>query len=106
MVSLAGGDVPYWQSLRNMGVDAQLTFHVSYSKLGPGILHLTFIRANGEWQLRSIEPGLERHVPGARETMLRIGRASLAKMNPPVDHQALDQMLESMFPPEVEQPKR
>lgn len=105
-VSLSGGDLPYWQSLRNMGVDAQLTYHVSFSKLGPGVLHLTFIRGKGEWQVRSIEPGLEMQAPAARQTMLRIGRASLAKMNPPVDHQALDQMLESMFPPEVEQPKQ
>ena len=105
-VSLAGGDLPYWQSLRNMGIDAELTYHVSYSKLGPGILYLTFIRANSEWQLRSIEPGLEMRTRGARETMLRIGRAFFAKVNPPVDHQALNRMLESMFPPEVEQPTR
>jgi len=79
-VSVSGGDVPYWQSLPNAGQDGALTYQAVFSKLGPGIFHLTFIRSGAGWQPRSIEVGLERGQPGAPERMADITRQMVARM--------------------------
>lgn len=79
-LSISGGDVPYWQSLPNVGQDGYLTYRAVFSKFGPGIFHITFIRAEGGWQPRSIEFGLERGQPKAGERMANIARQMVARM--------------------------
>jgi hypothetical protein len=81
-LQVAGADVPYWQSLRNRGIDSRLIYRVNFSSVGPGIVALEFTRASGSWELRSVSLGLDRSLPKSKEAMLRIGRAFLGTVAP------------------------
>ena len=96
-IKIAGGDVPYWQSLPNAGLDAKLIYRVSFAKAGPGILVLGFTRTSGRLELASIAFGLEPSRPHVKEQMARIGRTFLHFMMPGLDHDGLEEALASMF---------
>lgn len=104
-ISLAGGDIAYWQSLPSQGVDAALTYRVKFERVGPGIVQLTLIRSHRAWQLRSIALGLESSAPDSRSTMYRIGRAFLNHMDPRMSVEQVRQALDGMFGSINERPK-
>lgn len=96
-LSIAGADIPYWQSLPNFGVDQALVYRVHFGKVGPGVLAFAFIRPKGAWELRSIEFGLMPDEPQARDTMVRIGRGFLKRI-PAFDEATITRLLDEMFP--------
>jgi len=81
-LQVAGGDVPYWQSLPNYGIDSRLTYRVNFSRVGPGVVVLAFTRASGFWELRSVSLGLDQSRPESKEAMVRIGRVFLGAVAP------------------------
>jgi hypothetical protein len=96
-IEVAGGDVPYWQSLPNGGLDAKLIYRVTFAKADPGVLVLGFTRASGRLELASVAFGLEPSRPHPKEQMARIGRKFLRVMMPSLDHDGLEEALASMF---------
>ena len=96
-LGISGGDVPYWQSLPNQGVDASTVHRVSFAKVGPGVVALTFIRNGDRCELRSIELGIEPSQAGASEKMMAIGRRSLEQFQPALDPETRERALEAMF---------
>ena len=96
-LQLAGGDVDYWQSLPNHGVDARVSYNVDFSKAGPGVVAISFTRVSGDWHLRSISLGLERSRPDSKETMMKIGRVFLGRADPKMSRDQIDAALEETF---------
>lgn len=90
----------YWSSLPSLGADYAAIYRVSFSKVGPGIMRITLTRANKRWELRSVEVGLETRVPGARESMLRIGRSFLKESQGLRDPADVERALTAMFGPQ------
>jgi hypothetical protein len=92
-LQVAGADVPYWQALPNSGIDLRTTYRASFSKVGPGIVALTFTRVSGSWELRSISLGLDRSRPESKEAMVRIGRVFLRAVFPGRSHEEIESTL-------------
>ena len=81
-VGVSGGDVPYWQSLPNGGLDQSYRYKVRYGKLGDGIVQVTLVEESGKWAVRSVDLGLETAREGAREIMLDLGEKLAAALTP------------------------
>lgn len=96
LIEIAGGDVPYWQSLPDFGYDARATYLVNFSKVGPGVVVIDLTRASGSWELRSIGLGLERSRPHSREIMLRIGKSFFSQQYSMLKDE-IERILEAMF---------
>jgi hypothetical protein len=96
-LQLAGGDLPYWQKLPNMGVDSKVTYLVDFSKVGPGVVAISLTHATGAWELRSISLGLEKNGAAARSKMEPLGRAFFARMDPGMPRDKLDELVDQTF---------
>ncbi len=96
-LEVTGADPQYWLRRPNMGVDSRVTYAVNFSKVGPGVLSLTFTRLSGRWELRSILFGFDTSTPGARDNAIRIGRTFIRTMDPRVSAEQLDQMAAQMI---------
>lgn len=99
-VGVVGGDPRFWQSLPNQGIANRVVYTVNFSRMGPGIVSLTFTHLSGKWELRSIAFGVERSMSNAREKAGRMGRALFRTMNPAASDEQLDQMVAQVIGPE------
>lgn len=97
-LEVSGGDLPYWNSLPNMGVDAAVTCPVRFSSVGRGAVRLSFVNINGDWRLRSVAFGLLRSDGGSRESMVRIVRAFLARFAPEMSEQDAAKYVDAALP--------
>jgi hypothetical protein len=98
-IQLAGGDMAYWQSLPNMGVEAKVVYRVKFAKAGPGVVTMDFIHASGTWELRGLGLGIEQERSDARETMRRLGGRFLGRLAPGKTHDEIEKALDQMFGP-------
>jgi hypothetical protein len=92
-LQITGADPQYWLALPNMGIATQVTYAVNFSKIGPGILSLSFTHLSGKWELRSISLGVEPWVPDARDKAARIGRALFRAMAPETSDEQIEHLV-------------
>jgi hypothetical protein len=99
-LQITGATVQYWQALPNLGIATRVTYAVTFSNIGPGILSFSFTHLSGNWELRSISFGVEPSVPDARQKAVRIGRTLLKSQAPPgMSDEQLDQFAERAITP-------
>lgn len=96
-IGVSGGDLEYWKEYVKTGTQKNIEYRVTFSKIGPGILRVTYIKGNGQWEVRSVDFGIEATTPGARETILTIGKNMLAQ-HEASDPGSMEQAMERALP--------